>query len=75
MKVGDKVTIGGQEFNVMFVYEDYILACMANADEETTAASTLVFKKNEGQNLTLIKDKEQIKLVITKLFEAVKGKK
>lgn len=73
MKVGDNVTIGGQEFKIIYMYEDYVLACMANADEETMAASTLVFKKAEDNQLRLIKDKEQIKIVITKLFEEVRG--
>ena len=41
MKVGDKVVIGGKKFNVMFVYEDYVLVCMANADPDTISESTL----------------------------------
>ena len=75
MKVGDKVTISGQEFNVLFVYEDYVLVSMDNTDPDLLAASILVFKMNENKVLTLIKDKKQIKLVITKLFEAVQGQK
>lgn len=73
MKVGDKIEIGGQKFNVLFMYEDYMLVCLDDADEERMAAGTLVFRKDENNKLILIKDKEQIKMVITKLFEAAQG--
>lgn len=73
MKIGDKVNIGGQKFNVLFIYEDYILVCLDDADEENMANGTLVFKKDENKKLILVKDKEQIKIVITKLFEEAQG--
>lgn len=73
MKIGDKVNIGGQKFNVLFIYEDYILVCLDDADEEKMANGTLVFKKDENKKLILVKDKEQIKIVITKLFEEAQG--
>lgn len=75
MKIGDKVTIGGEDFYVRFAYNDYILVSKTTSDLETLAASTLVFKVADEQQLKLIKDKEEIKIVITKLFELIQGRK
>lgn len=74
MKVGDRITIGGKKFKIMYVYEDYILACAADADPDTMATSILVFKVAAEKKLKLITDKEDIKFVITKLFEEIQGK-
>ena len=75
MKIGDKIDIAGEKFNVLFMYEDYILACLDSADAETMANGTFVFQNNGDNKLTMIKDKEKIKLVITKLFELAQSKK
>lgn len=75
MNVGEKVTIGGKDFNVLFTYENYVLVSLIDAEPENVANGTFVFEIGEGNNLTLIKDKEKIKLVITKLFEAAQSRK
>ena len=75
MKIGDKIDIAGEKFNVLFMYEDYILVCLDSSDEETIAAGTFVFQNNGDGKLIMIKDKEKIKIVITKLFELAQNKK
>ena len=75
MKIGDVVTIGGKKFNVRFVWENYIIVSMTTADLDTLASSTLVFKIVDDKKLKLVEDKEEIKVVVTKLFEIIQGKK
>lgn len=75
MKIGDVITISGKKYNIRFMWKDYILVSATTADLETLAASTLVFKITENNKVKLVKNQEEIKVVITKLFEAIQGKK
>lgn len=74
MRYGDRITINGQKYKIQFVYEDYILVSLLDVSPENVANGTFVFRVKNKDKLVIVDDKEEIKIVLTKLFEEAQRK-